>query len=119
MYQLANGYTKESVMEKIRKYNNGTVAAGGEPASCLYQSPDGNRCFIGCFIPDNKIREIATLGKTVDVLLERHPELRKSMPFADLLTLSEFQRVHDSLSRGDTSRDPREAAQTWLDENVA
>jgi hypothetical protein len=100
MFKLSNGWTKERVMEQIRKYNNGTrseVSEDGE-INCLYKAPNGNRCAIGCFIPDDH----PSLEWEGGVLhLKRiYPELMKLMPFDEPMALLAFQRSHDN-SDGD------------------
>lgn len=113
MYKLINGYTKESLKAKILKNNTGSTAlykqlaesdneycAEGDVLNeyCVYFNPvDGNRCAVGCCIPDDFIEENAEeLHEEVCIkeLLSRFPELEESMPMS-IKGLDVFQRVHD------------------------
>lgn len=93
-YKLANGWTKEKVMEQVKKYNNGTRCQNQYTKECFY-SKDGNRCAVGCFIPDDHIAALEFRGGSLDLLLE-YPELNKFMPFDDPRALSHFQGAHDT-----------------------
>lgn len=94
MIKLINGWTKETVMAQVKKYNNGTKAVVGDSRdeSCVYRSKSGNRCFIGCFIPDGH-PGLNVIG-SAETLLREYKNLKMCMPFAspDLLI---FQSVHD------------------------
>src|SRR5271156_3153544 len=91
MYKLANGWTKETVMAQIKKYNNGTKATR-ESGSCTYLAKDGNRCAIGCFIPDGH-KALLDDGSAYHIV--DYPELAKLMPFDDRCILQVFQEIHD------------------------
>lgn len=92
MYKLANGWTKEKVMEQIKKYNRGTKSTN-RYGSCVYRSDDGNRCAIGCFIPEDHPGLQTIAGSSW--LLEEHPDLKKLMPFTYWKALERFQETHD------------------------
>src|SRR5277367_6163898 len=93
-YKLAPGWTKGKVVEQIYKYNNGMVAFERNDASdknsCTYEANDGNRCFIGCFIPD-ELREARWSEGNVTKLLGEHPALWSHMPFHEIAALRHFQ----------------------------
>ncbi len=92
--KLKAGWTKEKVMAQIKKYNNGTRASTGHTAgSCLYKTPNGNRCAIGCFIPTDHPALNHKGG--VRGLLGDYPELRNYMPFEHDDDLHRFQSAHD------------------------
>lgn len=94
-HKLRPGFTKASVMEQIKKYNNGTKSTDG--ISCSYLTPDGNRCAIGAFIPTNH-PALLSIALTVNNLLEEFPDLRPLMPFDTHLALYYFQGSHDCCS---------------------
>lgn len=55
MYKTINGWTKQSMIEHIKKEFKGkSISLDGE--RCLYRGPDGKKCAVGMFIPDNKYR---------------------------------------------------------------
>lgn len=89
--KLINGWTKEKVMEQVKKYNNGKKCMDNwAPIICSYLNENGNRCLVGCFIPDNHpgLKSQAPVCN----LLNKYPDLRDKMPFEDM---SRFQKVHD------------------------
>jgi hypothetical protein len=122
-YQLAPGWTKEKILDHIYKYNNGTVAAQsdeeGVTNACRYETSDGNRCFIGCFIPD-AIREARWSDGPVVHLLNEFPALWNVMPFESDRALQDFQQLHDIyFQEADVvPEDIREVVKPWLDEFV-
>lgn len=105
MYKCINGFTKAKMIEMIMKGNNGTCSQDDE--ACLYRGPDGNKCVVGCFIPDDKYSPRME-GLGFGDLLVKFPELRKYMPLGE--GMSTLQRLHDNFSEGLTvngSSDPR------------
>ena len=90
---FANGWTKEKVREQVRKYNNGTQARNTPGGFCQYQAADGNRCFIGAFLPEEH-KGLLTQGAVVE-LLNTNPDLWSYVPFDDLRLLCQFQDIHD------------------------
>lgn len=92
-FKLANGWTKEKVMEQVKKYNDGTRAITLDGA-CTYANGNNNRCAIGCFIPDN--HKALTLNAGVTYILENFPDLKKYMPFDNAKALNELQSTHDN-----------------------
>lgn len=116
MFKLANGWTKDSVMAQVKKYNNGTPAMRDD-WSCRYQAADGNRCAIGCFIPDAHIG--LNHAGPVEQLLYYYPSLTSCMPFNDVKALIGFQMSHDDCSIPKAAtRSTHEAIQKFLDEEV-
>lgn len=86
-YKLTNGWTKESVMAQVKKYNDGTRAAEerGGTVYCQYLSPTGNRCAIGSFIPDGHVA-FTTAGDVEDLLC-KHKDLCNVLPFDNMPAL--------------------------------
>lgn len=115
-YQTINGWTVEKMKEQIRKKNNGKRAVGEHPdfdrEICLYETPDGNHCAVGCFIPEG--HKALSLGAGVDSLLDLNPELHDVFPL-ESEALSQLQSVHDG--NGD-NYDIRETLCRWIDQNV-
>jgi hypothetical protein len=104
MFKLANGWTKKKVLAQVKKFNNGTQAMNMGIScfrkTCVYKNEDGNRCFIGAFIPSRN-SALEAEGPVSD-LLEMYPELRSKLPFDDVKALSAFQNVHDECEEGST-----------------
>jgi hypothetical protein len=99
MYKLANGWTKERVLAQVKKYNNGTRALRidnkGNEIGCAYRSGDGNRCAVGCFIPERYDVTAFYFGGSARALIDRYPDLANVMPFDEPLALTDFQNAHD------------------------
>jgi hypothetical protein len=117
MYKLINGWTKETVMAQVKKYNDGTrsIVLWDDKEQCSYEDERGNRCAVGCFIPDmhKALMDIKCASDTV----ANHQDLWKLVPF-DGDTLDVFQRTHDRADKthdGDVYR----AIQEFLDARVA
>lgn len=98
-HKLKVGWTKEKVMEKIRAGNYGTVSVS-ESGRCVYRGPTGNKCVIGCFIPDERYDPWME-GKDIGLILSTHPQLGQFMPFSDEQVLANFQFLHDCCVLGE------------------
>lgn len=134
--KLINGHTLESVRAALYKHNSGKKAnvsvatPWGEEQECQYQAPDGNRCFVGCFIPDGHPGLRHKGG--VESLLINYPELQERMPLEsrahppgtpmvvrpNTTPLWRFQAVHDD-APGDSVGDLRELGLAWLEDRLA
>lgn len=116
-YKLVNGYTKETVIKNITEGNKGVKAVisggGGSGSVCVYLTPDGNKCAIGCFIPEGS--EASRFHGSVSYLVDKYPDLMSFMPLDDVFALRQFQRVHDNYYIG---ADPRPALIKWIEENT-
>lgn len=112
MYKLKDGWTKAKIMEKIKKYNNGSKSWEGN-SNCVYQTKTGNRCAIGCFIPDNH----PGLNYEGDVLglLETYPSLKEYMPFDEPGSLRDFQQAHDTAK---SSHEIYKVIEYWIDNKI-
>jgi hypothetical protein len=113
-FKLANGWTKETVMAQIKKYNNNTKAFDPVLRVCTYKTPYDNRCAIGCFIPDGH-KALGCVGGA-DMIVECFPELKKLMPFAKSYELVMFQMAHDKCESKE--RGVYDAIQNFLDTEV-
>jgi len=109
MYECINGYTKESMINKIYEGNNGERAHDG--TACCYLTQNGNKCAVGCFIPDGH-RGQSFRGDVLK-LLRGCPDLEEFMPLNQYGLLS-LQGVHDITSIAD----PRPLLIEWINENV-
>lgn len=116
LYSCVNGFTKEKMKEYVRKGNNGNRSMNahesGSGLYCSYLAPDGNKCAIGCFIPDG--HQVQKEFMDVRQVLRTYPDLQEYMPFDDSDILNDFQMIHDNSYPGKV----RENLFKWIDENV-
>ena len=59
---------------------------------CMYRTPDGKSCAIGCHIPDSEYDEKME-NKNISTLTATYPTIAKLIP--DLGLATELQSVHD------------------------
>ena len=97
----------DTVLTHLRTQNRRAVNGSG---GCVYRSPEGLKCAIGCLIPDELYRS-SMEGTTVSGLLADYPELdayfrmdenedstfeyRSGTYETNYQLLQEFQMVHD------------------------
>jgi hypothetical protein len=102
MFKLINGWTKETVLAQVKKYNNGTKAIREETGHCAYKTAQGNRCAVGAFIPDGHTAALNS-SASGSGMIENFPELKPFMPFSHevscdgtgAIPLNVFQKAHD------------------------
>jgi len=111
-YPTINGWTRETMKAAIRAGNNGTRARAEKTDRCLYLTADGNKCAVGCFIPDGHRAQKAK--HAIHTLLVAYPELFASMPLG-VRDLNYMQAEHDEYLGPD---DMRDILCTWIDANV-
>lgn len=118
-FKLINGWTKERVLEQVKKYNKGLPATVRNQA-CAYLTEDGNRCAVGCFIPDGHPSLRAGNTASVGDLLREYPELMENMPFTEGAAIAQFQGAHDACSSDNPlrSKDVYAAVTRFLEESV-
>lgn len=116
MSTLVDSLTTQEAYERIRTYftrPDAVLARNPMSGTCYYRDSEGNKCAVGCLIPDElydkQLSENVTLGskiegKNMNAAIEAHEELR------DLLNglspegrkkrafLAEAQGHHDSTS---------------------
>lgn len=94
-------YTNQSAFDAVVKHSRTQKSKSMSPdgSNCLYRGPEGNKCWIGCLIPDNVFDEILvtypaanSIGVSSVVNVPAAKEL-----FADvgLHLLYRLQRTHD------------------------
>ncbi len=115
MFKLAKGWTKTKVMNRIKKYNNGKPAKNKD-GICLYKANGGNRCAIGCFIPDGHPALKSRLA--IADLLGEFPDLAKHLPFKGTKALEIFQNAHDGVGSNGYS-DVHKSVKAFLKEEVS
>jgi hypothetical protein len=101
-------YTNQSVFETVARH----LFAQGKRAflpmdGCLYRTPTGNSCAVGCLIPDDMYSEDME-GKSVGQLLGRqvgglNGELHDFFEGVDWGLLQDLQQLHDNESNWENS----------------
>lgn len=120
-YKLVNGWTKETVMAQIKKYNNGRRAeripnpSWPDIVVCAYQASNGNRCAVGCFIPDDHKALSGFNGATE--LVRKYRDLAKLMPFEGR-ALEAFQESHDSFIKNFSNPSVHKVIEAFLNNYV-
>jgi hypothetical protein len=101
----------DKVVTHLRKQNAKSV---GDHQECLYRSPDGGMCAVGCLIPDSEYNEdIEGVGihSFQNVFKSLHERLLESVLGSSGISkrsyklLSELQDVHDDYSVEDWERE--------------
>jgi hypothetical protein len=98
MYKTKNGWTKEKIFEHVLSNFLGKSVnkMGGK---CVYRGPNGKKCAVGMFIPDEKYDSRMDKGAlTNDTsainILRKFEYLQEYMPL-DIPGMVVFQRNHD------------------------
>lgn len=112
-YTAINGWTVARMKAAIRAGNNGQPAVEGRGGQCMYLTARGNRCAVGCFVPDGHPGQ--KMSGWVRTLLGAYPDLRGLMPLPDD-AMHTLQETHDYHYKG--SGDVRDALDAWIDANV-
>jgi len=115
MFKPINGWTKQRMLEHVKREFKGKSENLVHYNTCLYRGPNGTKCAVGMFIPDKLYDSGMDDGSQNDVesLLSEHAELAKIMPL-DLLVLKEFQSIHDNSSKDACLSNIIQ----WIDKNV-
>ena len=123
MFKTQNGWTKESMKEHVRnnfKDKSQNISGPG----CLYRGPEGKKCAVGLFIPDEFYipeldRAEGTLleGTEVQHILRAYPHLEGFMPL-EVKALTGFQTFHDNLSDSKTEIEQTESLLRWIETRV-
>ena len=77
----------------VTHLRNQGVPAINDNFSCMYRSPSGLSCAIGCLIPDDVYHK-GMEGLTIENLLDKYPQVKKYI--ADNELAMALQEVHDS-----------------------
>ena len=88
MYKCINGFTKEKMIQVIN--DNMLDHKSVDKTKCLYRAPDGNKCAVGCFIPDS-VYVSSFENKFVGYI---YIHIEKYMPLS-VCAMHHLQFVHD------------------------
>jgi len=116
MYQTINGYTIETMKEKIRKYvgeNRCTTDSNGYSYQKVVEGVE-QRCALGAFLPDDSLPAVFSSGAYAATLLQNHPSLLGAMPL-EIKGLRKMQSVHDEHPE---EGNVQETLLAWIDSNV-
>ncbi len=113
MYKTINGWTKDRMKAQIDKYNNGTKSESNQ--SCVYETERGNRCAVGCFIPD--LHDGLRYCGNVDSLVFKYNDLERYMPLP-IDAMKQLQIVHDKFDTRNGYKDVKQAMYAWIDSAV-
>lgn len=111
-YRTLNGWTKESMIKHIE--NEMKDWPSEKDGTCVYRAEDGNKCLVGCFIPDELYEpEFDQLLDFAGIdLFDQRPELIYKMPL-ETNAMVILQELHDT-----TSMNPKPILKKWINENV-
>lgn len=114
-YETKNGWTKERMKTAINTGNNGTRSF--ERHNCVYRADNGNKCAVGCFIPDEVYIPEMDIdqgsGTGADAIIHGF-DLHHYMPLNNH-GMGEMQIIHDNVDDG---ADIRIKLCNWIDANV-
>lgn len=110
-YKTANGYTKAKMIETIKTKMLDHRSWHLCGILCAYLAEDGNRCAIGCFIPDGHIALLSLMS--VNGILTNYPDLKNFMPLESKVGLRKLQKTHDR-----AAGDPRLKVLRWIETYV-
>lgn len=101
IYQPINGWTKQKMIDYIEaNFKGKSINSNGK--TCLYRGPEGRKCAIGLFIPDEKYFEsMDTEDLRASDLIKLYPDLHDSMPLAGS-ALNQLQNAHDYSNKSET-----------------
>lgn len=114
MYTPCNGWTKATILRAIREGMQDRPSWDAEMKRCVYRAPDGARCAVGVFIPDD-LYAASCERMGAGVLLATFPGLVDSMPLSEGALLR-LQHIHDTTA---LYVDPRPELIKWIKNNVA
>jgi hypothetical protein len=113
-YQPINGWTKQSMLDHVKKEFKGKSVIHVGSESCVYRGVGGTKCAVGMFIPDEKYHfNMDTHLGSVSSVLQAFSDVMLDMPLC-LDGLRKFQKSHDNSERENTLQDML----NWIENNV-
>jgi len=112
-----NGWTKKRMIKTVQDKMLDERAVN-EKGACLYRGPNGTKCAVGIFIPDDKYKSILETnspGYTTWSTEFLELGLDKVLPL-EAQAISQMQEVHDSFS---TDENVKSNVIDWIEQNVA
>lgn len=101
-------YTNQSAFDEVVKHSRTQKVKSMNPdgSSCVYRGPEGNKCWIGCLIPDNVFAEILIKypeanATYASAIINAVPAATELFADVDLDLLGLLQRTHDMEAMAD------------------
>ena len=119
MYKTANGWTKEKMIEHVKREFKGKSVVNVEceffinKDVCRYRGISGAKCAIGMFIPDAIYHE-GMENSDVETVTFNYPQIVKHCPLNSLEGLRHFQMTHDESEESDCLQN----ILNWIETNV-
>jgi len=125
MIKTINGWTKDKVLKRIKKYMHGVCMVGD---NCMYENKKGNRCAVGIFL-DHRIHKKEVFKYDGDILaLNSIYNIEHTLPFS-LQILIKIQKIHDAYRsnayisqvkkyNNENYKTPEAALTAWVNDNV-
>jgi hypothetical protein len=112
MFKCVNGWSKQTMVSHIQKEFKGysIIIEKDNHPTCAYRGPEGKKCAVGLFIPDNKYKPEMDDGMSLKAVFN---ECLATMPL-NYEGLALLQTVHDR-SDGDETL---EKILNWIEINV-
>lgn len=114
-FKTINGWTKESMIDYIKKEFKGR-SVDIYKNICLYRGPEGKKCIVGLFIPDNLYKPELE-GKSLKLHIENNNvsfnEIIKQLPLP-YEAMQYLQLIHDR----DDLKNTLDEILYWIEKNV-
>lgn len=112
MFECINGWTKEKMIEHIKKEFKGKSYKINQ-MNCMYRGPDGKKCAVGMFIPDDAYNPNMEGKKAIFIEQYCPYNINSVMPLY-LYQMAQLQIVHDHSNELNTLKDML----NWIERNV-
>ncbi len=98
-YKPINGWTKQGIVDHITKEFKGKSISldytnDDETVLCLYRNPEGKKCVVGMFIPDNQYNPIMERENVVSII-NSFPHIMNFLPLHKE-AMRDLQSIHDA-----------------------
>lgn len=88
------GPSASEIFTKVKEHLLRQGAPAKDRGVCMYRSPDGLKCAVGCLITDEAY-DPAIEGKNVDHLAVRDVLIKSRIDLCHITLLKELQLIHD------------------------
>lgn len=120
MFNTANGYTKQKIIDKINSDFKGKAVRAidaDEKSICAYLTHDGKKCAVGLFIPDGHDAQSHEGG--YQDLMKNHSETLQTLMSMEDTGMTAFQSFHDvQLKNSETVETQKARLIEWILKNV-